>query len=255
MAVLFPGPKPPKAPTPGATPGLIEFYHGTTRANADKLVGETIGVYSVATPRLLDDSEYTDFGKGFYIHPPENRKLAIDWAKNHASKTGGEWGVLVIRLTQAEFDGIGGQILHFRTKRDDRPHNAPVLGAGRVQRREALRLASHVSPLLIPGFIVGEAVASALDERCNWIEFVEFNRHVHQSIARPKDNDWTADYGLIRGPIWVQKDSGLPGKLKPFPEHVHQIDLGIEGLKTINDGTAKSRRYVIHKDNENAPPP
>jgi hypothetical protein len=142
MAVLYPGPKPPKAPTPGTIPGLIEFYHGTTRANADKLVSETIGVYSVSTARLLDDSEYTDFGKGFYIHPPENRKLAIDWAKNHASKTGGEWGVLVVRLTQAEFDGVGGQILHFRTKRSDRPHNAPVLGAGRVQRRAALRLAS-----------------------------------------------------------------------------------------------------------------
>ena len=67
-----------------------EFYHGTTLEAAKSLMNVDIGVQSVPAFRLLDESEFTDFGKGFYIHPAENRKLAIDWAKNHASRTGSQ---------------------------------------------------------------------------------------------------------------------------------------------------------------------
>jgi len=253
MLGILPRPKPPVYPTP---PQIIEFYHGTTLDNAKKLMGDEIGVYSVPLARIQDDSEYTDFGKGFYIHPPENRKLAIDWAKSAASKWGTDWGVLCLRLTADEFSGIEGEKLLFKNKVRDRPHNAPVLTKAREQRREIERtVAPFIPPWLVPPLIVEEAIISQFDQRCNWLEFVEFNRHVNQSIQRPKDNDWTHDYSIMRGPIWVQRDSGLPGKLPPFDESIHQINLGVKGLEVINRQAIKSRRYVIDKTNENAPPP
>ena len=54
----------------------------------------------------------------------------------------------------------------------------------------------------------------------------------------------------MRGPIWVQRDSGLPGKLPPFPDHVQQVNFGILGLAMLNTGEAKARRYVIHEGNQ-----
>ncbi len=248
-------PRPAQYPTPATLPGLIEFYHGTTLANAKRLLTEQIGVFSVPMIQLLDESEYTDFGKGFYIHPPENRQLSIDWAKDKARQERTDWGVLCVRMTQSEFESICGQKLIFRNKRRDRPHNAPVLGGVREQRRKIEKMAGFGSPWLIPEIIVGEAIVSEFDKRCNCIEFVEFNRHIVQSIQRPKDNDWTRDYSIMRGPIWVRKDSGLPGERPPFPEHIHQINLGVQGLNVINAPAVKSRRYVIDKHNENLPPP
>ena len=79
---------------------------------------------------------------------------------------------------------------------------------------------------------------------------MEFNRHIRTETLRPKDNDWTGDYSVMRGPIWVQRDSGLPGKLPPFPEQVHQINLGIGGIAMLNNSDAKARRYVIHEGNQ-----
>ncbi len=193
-----------------------EFYHGTTLEAARSLIKQCIGPQSVPLAQLVDDSEYTDFGKGFYIHPPENRQLAIDWAKRHAAEKKTDWGVACFVLTDKELDNISGQRLLFRTKRSDRPGNAPKLFDGKP---------------------------------ANWIEFVEFNRHVRTEVARPKDNDWTADYAVMRGPIWVRKDSNLPGKLPPFPENVHQINLGIEGLRVLNAKEAVGRRFVIDKNN------
>lgn len=194
-----------------------EFYHGTTLEFANKLVTLDIGVQSVPAMRLLDDSEFTDFGKGFYIHPPANRKLAIDWAKNAASRTGVPWGVATFVLTDQEIDNISGRRLLFPSKRNHRPNNAPKLFN---------------------------------NQPANWIEFVEFNRHVRTGVHRPKDNDWTDDYSIMRGPIWVQRDSGLPGKLPPFAESIHQINLGISGLAMLNSPEAKSRRFVIHEGNQ-----
>jgi hypothetical protein len=193
-----------------------EYYHGTTLEFAKQLIGLDIGAQAVPTARLLDDSEYTDFGKGFYIHPPENRKLAIDWAKNTSSRAGVEWGVATFVLSDQEMDNIAGGHLLFPSKRNHRPANAPKL--------------------------VGNQPAT-------WIEFVEFNRHVRPGVKRPKDNDWTGEYGVMRGPIWVQQDSGLPGKLPPFDEKTHQINLGAGGLAMLNSKEAKARRCVIHKGN------
>jgi hypothetical protein len=194
-----------------------EFYHGTTLEAAQSIIASDIGVRSVPAFRLLDDSEYTDFGKGFYIHPPENRSLAIDWAKDAACESGSKWGVATFVLSDLEWDNIKGARLLFKSKRDDRPANAPKL----------------------------------FDDRpANWIEFVEHNRHVRTGAARPKDNDWTSDYAVMRGPIWVNRDSGLPGKRPLFPEHVHQIDLGVGGLVMLNAPEARSRRYVIHEGNQ-----
>ncbi len=194
-----------------------EFYHGTTLKFANELVLLDIGIQSVPSIRLLDDSEFTDFGKGFYIHPPANRKLAIDWAKNAASRTGVPWGVATFVLTDQEVDNISGRRLLFPSKRNHRPSNAPKLFD---------------------------------NQPANWIEFVEFNRHVRTGVQRPKDNDWTDDYSIMVGPIWVQRDSGLPGKLPPFEESIHQINLGSVGLATLNLPEAKARRFVIHQGNQ-----
>src|SRR5262249_62243223 len=101
---------------------------------------------------LLDHREYTDFGKGFYTHPEENKKLAVEWAK----RDNVEWGVVRFALTQDEFEAIPGMPLHFRNKKDHRPSNAPKLFGSKP---------------------------------ANWIEFVEFNRHIRTSAMRPKDND------------------------------------------------------------------
>lgn len=200
-------------------PHLInrEFYHATTFENAKNLIKEELSPQSVALASLLDEDEYTDFGKGFYIHPPENKKLAIDWAKRRAKEQKTKWGVACFVLTDQELDNMAGQRLYFPNKRDHRPNNAPILFDGK---------------------------------RANWIEFVEFNRHVRTEMARPKDNDWTTDYALMRGPIWVRRDSNIPGKLPPFPETVHQINLGIDGLRMLNAKDAVARRYVIHEGNQ-----
>ena len=91
---------------------------------------------------LADEFEYTDFGKGFYIHPPENRKLAIDWAKRHAKKAKTDWGVLCLMLSQKEYDRIPGEHLYFKSKRDHRYGARP-----RAVHRARPRLRAHGSGL------------------------------------------------------------------------------------------------------------
>jgi Papain-like cysteine protease AvrRpt2 len=191
------------------------FYHGTTLENAKKLMTMDIPVMEVPAQAILDYSEYTDFGKGFYTHPHESRHLAFEWAKGRYR----DWGVVRFSLAKDALDKIAaGAILHFQNKKS-RPANAPRLPN------------SGTNP-------------------ASWLEFVEHNRHVGVSPARPKDNDWTARYGWMRGPLWVPRDSGINKGHPPFPDDVHQIDWGLEGLKIINSETAKKQRFLFTKDNE-----
>ena len=201
-----------KMPRHDANP-LLNYYHGTSLEEAKKRLVEELVPYEVPEMSILDWWEYTDFGKGFYCHLEENKKMAVDWAK----RKNPEWGVVRFTLTKQEFDGLEGAPLHFHNKREHRPSNAPVLFEGK---------------------------------NANWIEFVEFNRHIRSSIQRPKDYDWTPNYPWMRGPFWGRIDSGMPGGGPPVPDHIQQINWGQTGLKALNTPTAKQRRFLITKENE-----
>jgi hypothetical protein len=194
------------------------YYHGTSLERARELIGMDLVPFTVPEARLLDVNEYTDFGKGFYCHPEESKQKAIEWARRRHA----EWGVAGFSLTAEERRSIAGTPLYFPDKRRTRPANAPILFDS---------------------------------QRANWIEFVEFNRHVRRpTIQRPKDNDWTADYPWMRGPIWGRKDSGLPGA-PGLPEMYHQINWGLKGLAALNAKEAKQRRFLITKDSDPSPSP
>src|SRR5438309_1542677 len=51
---------------------VLYFYHGTSLEQAKKLMTIDLGPMAVPAARALDWREYTDFGKGFYVHPEEN---------------------------------------------------------------------------------------------------------------------------------------------------------------------------------------
>jgi hypothetical protein len=195
------------------TIGLQKYYHGTSLENAKKLMTMELEPRAVDEAFLLRLGDYTDFGKGLYTHPEESKHLAVQWAKRNYK----DWGVVRFTLTADEVSKITGQPLHFPDKFKTRPSNSPKL--------------FNSQPAM-------------------WIEFVEFNKHIRTvTIARPKDNDWTADYPWIRGPMWGRKDSNLPGAPGP-PERYHQIDWGLNGLKALNANPAKYRRFLITKHNE-----
>src|SRR6266542_249076 len=187
-------------------------YHGTSLDQAKKLM--TMDLIPMAVPdyAILDWWEYTDFGKGFYTHPDENKEKADEWATSKNK----EWGVVRFCLTTKEFTDIPGAPLHFRDKRHSRPFNAPIL----------------------------------FSQPANWIEFVEHNRGIRPAAQRPKDNDWTPYYPWMRGPIWGRVDSGLPGGGPPVPDHIQQINWGGAGLAALNADEAKKRRFLINKHNE-----
>ena len=153
---------------------MNNFYHGTSLDQAKQLLTLDLAPMAVLGPALLEWYEYTDFGKGFYTHPEESKKMAVEWAK----RKNPEWGVVRFPLLASEISSIEGVPLFFSDKFKTRPPNAPKLFA---------------------------------DQRAKWIEFVEFNRKIRTSISRPKDNDWTRDYPYMRGPIWGRVDSGMPG--------------------------------------------
>lgn len=157
--------------------------------------------------------EYTDFGKGFYTVAAEHKAMALKWAKRNNT----EWGVVRFALTPQEYSRISGVPLHYPDKGKFRPPNAPVLFDSKP---------------------------------ATWIEFVEYNRGIRTSAMRPKDNDWTANYPWMRGPLWTRKDSGMPGGGDVIPEHIHQINWGRTGLAAFNTELAKKRRFLFTKDNE-----
>jgi hypothetical protein len=194
--------------------GLAMFYHGTSLEKAKELMTMDLKPQSVPEAQLLDVNEYTDFGKGFYTHPEESKLKAVEWAKRRYDS----WGAVRFTLTAQEVSSIGGSPpLYFPDKFKTRPFNAPKLDG------------SHPA---------------------TWIEFVEFNRHVRRPrIQRPKDNDWTADYAWMRGPIWGRADSKLPGA-PGLPERYHQINWGVAGMAALNMSAAKRRRFLFTKRNE-----
>jgi hypothetical protein len=189
------------------------FYHGTSLEQARRFLTMDLSPMAVLDSAALDWWEYTDFGKGFYTHPEESKKKAVEWAKRKNQ----EWGVVRFSLTKDEFAGIPGSPLHFQNKRNHRPPNAPILFNSQA---------------------------------ANWIEFVEFNRGIRPSAQRPKDNDWTSNYCWMRGPIWGRVDSGMPGGGPPIPDHIQQINWGRAGLTALNAEVAKRRRFLFNKDNE-----
>src|SRR5262249_32024542 len=189
--------------------------HGTSLQQAKQLMTMDLTPFAVMEAWLLDVNEYTDFGKGFYTHPEESKRKAVEWAKRRNR----DWGVVRFTLTAEEIARISKapMPLHFPDKFKTRPTNAPILFNG---------------------------------QPASWIEFVEFNRHVRRpTIARPKDNDWTADYAWMRGPIWGRQDSKLPGA-PGLPEQYHQINWGLNGLKVLNETVPKRRRFLITNHNE-----
>jgi len=191
---------------------LIKYYHGTSLSNAKQLMSMVIEPQSVPEARLLDWYEYTDFGKGFYVHPETSKEKAVEWAKRNNA----EWGVVRFTLTPDEITP-NPTPLYFKDKFKERPDNSPILFG---------------------------------TQHATWIEFVEFNRHIRKpTISRPKDNDWTADYAWMEGPIWGRRDSNLPGP-PGLPERYHQINLGLSGLTALNAPTARRRRFLFTKHNE-----
>jgi hypothetical protein len=202
--------------TDDAAAAPSRFYHGTTLEQAKKLMMMDLEPFAVMAAWLQDVNEYTDFGKGFYTHPEESKKKAVEWAKRKSQDK--DWGVVRFSLTADEMDRIRAnpKPLHFPDKFQTRPGNAPKLFNG---------------------------------QPATWIEFVEFNRHIRTTVQRPKDNDWTADYAWMRGPIWGRGDSNLPGP-PGLPERYHQINWGLSGMKVLNEAEPKRRRFLFTRRNE-----
>jgi hypothetical protein len=193
--------------------GSASFYHGTSLEQAKKIMTMDIEPFAVPESLLLDVNEYTDFGKGFYTHPEETKRRAVEWAKRRNK----EWGVVRFTLTADEIGKTERSPLYYRDKFKSRPSNSPKLFNS---------------------------------QPATWIEFVEFNRHIRKiAIQRPKDNDWTSDYSYIRGPIWGRGDSNLPGP-PGLPESNHQINWGLVGMDVLNTLEVKRRRFLFAKHNE-----
>jgi hypothetical protein len=204
------------AGTEDESDGLSKFYHGTTLEQAKKLMMMDLEPFAVMEAFLQDINEYTDFGKGFYTHPEESKEKAVEWAKRKSKDK--DWGVVRFSLTAEEMERIRANPapLHFPDKFQTRPSNSPKLFN---------------------------------DQPATWIEFVEFNRHIRTHIQRPKDNDWTADFAWMRGPIWGRPDSHLPGP-PSLPDRYHQINWGRSGMGVLNEKEPKKRRFLFTKRNE-----
>lgn len=213
----------------GASGDILRYYHGTTLEAAWTLFDLTLTPQAVAALTIADWTEYTDFGKGLYVHAEENKQHAYDWAKRRYPK---KWAVLEFILPGCDVQEIRRAGLLFRTKAD-RPANSPVL----------------------PGAPQVSLGCSVVLQRASWLEFVEHNRHIERGrpmIMRPSDRDWSAAYSFIRGPIWVPRDSGYPVGGQPFPDHLHQINWGQAGLARLNG--RKELRFVFDAGNEDLYP-
>lgn len=195
--------------------GWCYFYHGTTVSQGRQLVDADIGpmMGAMIMPSWPD---YTDFGKGFYVHSQENKERACEWARRNYGK---EAAVVEFPLTPAERDATRRNSLYFRNKKA-RPGNAPLLP-------QSTRPAS-------------------------WIEFIEFNRGIPPKadrgrlvIQKKNDQDWSALYSVMIGPIWVPRDSGYDTGVVPFPDDLHQWNWGQTAMGVINQAECKGRRRVI----------
>jgi len=230
--------------------GLSRFYHGTSSAIANLLtsVDLTPMFLSTALVTRFDWTDYTDFGKGFYVHLETNKAMAYEWAKRRFLA---DWAVVEFIATGSELQDLSPTALRFQNKLD-RPVNAP----------QPVTVTTSVRSLewcLVPQLLLCLQVSEETTTRTrngpamSWLEFVEHNRHVQRSqmlIARPNDRDWTSSYSSIRGPIWVPRDSGYSVGLPVFPDNLHQLNWGLAGMAMLNTAECKVRRFKFSTENE-----
>jgi hypothetical protein len=232
---------------------LNRYYHGTNSTIADLLT--TVDLTPMVIPTVLvtsfDWTDYTDFGKGFYVHLEANKAMAYEWARRRFSS---DWAVVEFIATPAEIAAVAPNALVYQNKAD-RPSNSPQPITVTTTRVQVCPI-----PQLLPCLrvTVERQTTTPSTRTLSWLEFVEYNRHIdrtHALIARPNDRDWTGSYSSIRGPIWVPRDSGYPVGLPVFPDSLHQLNWGLEGMVMLNAAEAKVRRFKFSAQNEGLFPP
>ena len=87
---------------------LNRYYHGTSSSIADVLADVdltpmVLASLSVASVARLDWTDYTDFGKGFYVHLEANKAMAYEWARRRFAS---DWAVVEFVATTDEH-GVG----------------------------------------------------------------------------------------------------------------------------------------------------
>jgi hypothetical protein len=230
------------------------FYHGTNSATADLLMGFDLSPKLISSLVVhFDWSDYTDFGKGFYVHYEANMAMAYEWAKREY-KT--DWAVVEVIATPDELQDLEPNKLVFQNK-TDRPSNSP---RPIVVTTTARSFSYCPVPQLLPCIkaTYKSTNAGPRGDTMNWLEFVEHNRHIVRGgmlIARPNDNDWSTYYSYLRGPLWVPRDSGYSVGLPKFPDSIHQLNWGQAGLDMLNTVDAKPRRFKFSQDNAGLFPP
>lgn len=237
---------------------LNRYYHGTSASIADQLIMVDLTPMILASllatsVARLDWTDYTDFGKGFYVHLEANKIMAYEWARRRFAA---DWAVVEFIATADELRDLWPTALHFQNK-TARPANAPrPVTVTTTTRSVELCPLPQILPCLR---VTAERTTVTLGGKTmSWLEFVEHNRHIDRSralIARPNDRDWTRVYSRIRGPIWVPRDSGYPVGLPIFPDHVHQLNWGLAGMAMLNGADAKVRRFKFSAQNEGLFPP
>lgn len=236
--------------------GLNRYYHGTNSTVADLLTNVDLTPMTVPSPAMMssDWTDYTDFGKGFYVHLEANKKMAYEWAKRRFSS---DWAVVEFIATADELSDIAGKALRYENK-TDRPPNSPHPVTVTTIKR-GVEICPGLLPILFPCLKITEKETfTTVGKPMSWLEFVEYNRRIVRGealIARPNDRDWTADYSSIRGPIWVPRDSGYPVGLPKFPDDLHQLNWGLAGMAMLNTDESKTRRFKFSSSNEGLFPP
>lgn len=238
---------------------LIRYYHGTNSPIADIIADEELTPHTLSRLYNLitrfDWTDYTDFGKGFYVHLEENKTMAYEWARRRFSS---DWAVVEFIVSPDEFSNLPPR-LDFQNK-TDRPANSPhpVIVTTTTRSVELCALPQFLPIVPCIRVIEERATRSVSPTTKSWLEFVEYNRHIDRRqplIARPNDRDWTGTYSSIRGPIWVPRDSGYNTGLPIFPDHIHQLNLGLAGMKLLNRSDVKIRRFKFSAQNEGLFPP
>lgn len=237
---------------------LNRYYHGTSSTIADLLMTVDLtpmflASISTASVTMFDWTDYTDFGKGFYVHLEANKAMTYEWARRRFLA---DWAVVEFIATPDELSDLQPSALHFQNK-PDRPHNSPHLVTVTTTTRS---VDLCPVPQILPCVRVtkGQTTRTRSPTTMSWLEFVEYNRHIDRRralIARPNDRDWTSSYSSIRGPIWVPRDSGYSVGLPVFPDHVHQLNWGLAGMAMLNRADAKVRRFKFSAQNEGLFPP
>ena len=129
---------------------LNRYYHGTSSTSADLLISVDLtpmflASISPASVTMFDWTDYTDFGKGFYVHLEANKAMAYEWARRRFLA---DWAVVEFIATADELRDLWPTALHFQNKAD-RPHNSPqpvtVTTTMRSVDRVQFRRSSHAS--------------------------------------------------------------------------------------------------------------